>query len=93
MEAPEPRWLARLRAWRETDPEVQRLKMAEASGDELGIRLAILAETCPSATGSCGCAGQPPRSCGREDRPSLVGFADCLACVTLEWWREKLEPF
>lgn len=55
-------------------------------------RLALLAETCPSSSGPCGCGSGPPRQCGHPDRPALVRKAECLRCSGASWWESGVEP-
>lgn len=54
-------------------------------------RLALLAETCPSGSGPCGCGSGPPRECSAPDRPAGVRKADCLECSGRRWWESGVE--
>ncbi len=62
--------------------------MAAAGPD---LRLAMVTEICPCGSGPCGCGSGPPRICSRPDRPSEVRRADCLRCVTHDWWRAGVD--
>lgn len=54
--------------------------------------LAIMAELCPMATGSCGCAGSTlPRHCANPDRPPEVRDEDCRRCVSRSQWEAGVD--
>lgn len=56
-----------------------------------GLRLAMLADTCPHAAGPCGCGSGPPRLCGHPDRPAEVRRPACLACVARAGWEAGVD--